>query len=99
MNPARCDFCLDVHPRHIYGAKTTTETIGTYLIRSEGDWLACDPCSELIDEESYDLLTIRIASKVRSTVPILPDDLLLAVGNLSITSFLDARTGTKEAHR
>jgi hypothetical protein len=64
-----CDFCRAPQPAYEYPARdfaaTITVTDGgegekrSAEWRSQGAWLACEPCAELIDAGEYGKLTVR----------------------------------------
>ena len=74
----RCDFCLDPDTVWIYPAEDFPLIIlagsSSTLQVSTGGWVACAPCAQYIDLESYDQLASRAITAHYARNPQWEDD-------------------------
>lgn len=67
----KCDLCSEPNPKHSFDATDfLIEHDGILLGGSLGEWMACDACQELIDNDEWDTLLERCRVQVASEFPV-----------------------------
>lgn len=88
-----CDFCNTPDPVWEYPARDVV--IDTPLLKSIGEWYACDICSRLIELDMRSVLEIRAsASYIQNHYDADPDAVVLAVATIH-AAFWNSRTGPR----